>query len=661
MKHKESVSILALTAPVWLGFLLTSCGGPHRGTGTGEQARILSISPAAGDVSGGDSVTIRTADFFDDFLVDLPQVWFGTNPAAGVAAASSHTIKAITPRVTTAGPVDVVVDGTGLGSSAILVDGFVFTGVMQFPVITAVIPGQGPVGTVVEIQGQNFSPSPGGNLVRFNGVIAPVLSESTTTLNAVVPPRATSGPLNVEVAGDLSNDVVFMVTSPWITDLSVRFGDYGDPVTILGENFSPIPSENEVRFNGALAAVLASTTTTIDTSVPFNSTRGPVTVRVAGETSNEAWFCVSTTSTPPPPPTMIFLTPTSGPAGSTFLITGTDFSTTPSNNFVMMNNVMAMVLSATWNDLTVEVPPSATTGPVTVTVEGRDATSSLLFTVTSAPPLPPTLTSLQPAIGPAMDAVRIQGTGFDPDFRNHRVEFNGVPAEVAAGDTISLLVTVPFSTSGPVTVDLGGQTSNSLPFAYVGSPPGAGTVDLMGQTLPIPGDRVTYLIDISGSMGSGTLNWTDRFGNPVTGTRLEFVQDRVIASFQALPDTARFNVFNFACNRNSWMPQTEFATAANKVDAEAWVMGLAAWGGTGTGPAISAALQERENLTLLIITDGQPNCGASGTAGHVCLAMSGNTQGATFHTFGIEAFGTFQQFLEDLAAATGGTFTAVVP
>jgi hypothetical protein len=74
--------------------------------------------------------------------------------------------------------------------------------------------------------------------------------------------------------------------------------------------------------------------------------------------------------------------PTKGNIGSTVFISGTNFSTTATNNFVYFGDVKANVLSATSTNITVVVPPGVTYKPISVTVNGLTAYSSIPFTVT---------------------------------------------------------------------------------------------------------------------------------------------------------------------------------------------------------------------------------------------------------------------------------------
>lgn len=89
--------------------------------------------------------------------------------------------------------------------------------------------------------------------------------------------------------------------------------------------------------------------------------------------------------TPLTGPTITGFTPTSGMAGATVTISGTNFSSIIANNTVQFNGTTATITVATLNSLTVTVPPGATTGPITVTVGAQTATSATSFTVIPTP------------------------------------------------------------------------------------------------------------------------------------------------------------------------------------------------------------------------------------------------------------------------------------
>ncbi|MBN2200990.1 VCBS repeat-containing protein [bacterium] len=68
------------------------------------------------------------------------------------------------------------------------------------------------------------------------------------------------------------------------------------------------------------------------------------------------------------PPVISSITPSTAMVGASVTVSGSNFSTTPSNNVVYFGSVRATVTSAATNSLTVTVPAGATYAPVTVTI-----------------------------------------------------------------------------------------------------------------------------------------------------------------------------------------------------------------------------------------------------------------------------------------------------
>jgi len=110
-------------------------------------------------------------------------------------------------------------------------------------------PGQGPVGASVTISGIGFSTTPSQNTVTFNGTAATVASATANQLVVNVPVGATSGAISVTApGGSATSSSSFVVTStagaPTITGFTPSVGRAGDPVTINGTNFDPVPANN---------------------------------------------------------------------------------------------------------------------------------------------------------------------------------------------------------------------------------------------------------------------------------------------------------------------------------------------------------------------------------------------------------------------------------
>ncbi|MGE0588000.1 MAG: IPT/TIG domain-containing protein [Cyclobacteriaceae bacterium] len=169
------------------------------------------------------------------------------------------------------------------------------------------------------------------------------------------------------------------IPEPTIVSFDPPQGSPGTTVTITGTNFSTTAIENVVQFNGITATVTASTSTTITTSVPAGASTGSISVSIGCNTSISADYIVTASGSP----AITSFTPSSGPIGTTVIITGTNFDPTPSSNTVSFNGTMATVTSASATNLTVSVPVGATTGTISVSVGGNTATSITIFTVTT--------------------------------------------------------------------------------------------------------------------------------------------------------------------------------------------------------------------------------------------------------------------------------------
>jgi arabinogalactan endo-1,4-beta-galactosidase len=91
--------------------------------------------------------------------------------------------------------------------------------------------------------------------------------------------------------------------------------------------------------------------------------------------------CKKDENEPLPEPAISSFSPISGSVGKTVTITGTNFGTTEGSSIVMFNGTTAEVTSHSATDVLAVVPEGATTGPITLTVGDKTATSTGNFTV----------------------------------------------------------------------------------------------------------------------------------------------------------------------------------------------------------------------------------------------------------------------------------------
>jgi hypothetical protein len=114
--------------------------------------------------------------------------------------------------------------------------------------------------------------------------------------------------------------------------------------------------------------------------VPATAITGPLTVITpAGMASSPTAFVI----TPPPPPVISNFTPGSGPAGTNVTITGTNFAGASAVLFNGVPSASYSIMGTT--QITALVPPTATTGAITVVTSGGPGSSAMPFVVFTAP------------------------------------------------------------------------------------------------------------------------------------------------------------------------------------------------------------------------------------------------------------------------------------
>ncbi|MGB6091169.1 MAG: LamG-like jellyroll fold domain-containing protein [Candidatus Binataceae bacterium] len=211
-----------------------------------------------------------------------------------------------------------------------------------------------------------------------------------------------------------------------ISEFSPQSGAIGSTVTIYGSGFSATATQDSVAFNGTTGTITAATATAITATVPAGASTGPLTVTVPGgsATSNGA-FTVTGSSAGP---TITGFTPASGTPGTTITITGTNFQPNAADDNVALDGQGAIVNSASATTISAVVPPSANSGPITVTTPNGSAISSTDFFIPPPGINPSTEGSEgQTTLGGAATAVSIGATN-----QQGMVVFNAVAGQVVS-------------------------------------------------------------------------------------------------------------------------------------------------------------------------------------------------------------------------------------
>src|ERR1039458_1326296 len=204
---------------------------------------------------------------------------------------------------------------------------------------------------------------------------------------------------------------------------------------------------------------------------------------------------------------ILSFTPQLGPAGAMVTIQGQGFSVTPSSNTVKFNGVAATVVSATTSTLVVTVPPTATTGPISVTLAGTTATSIGNFTFIPVPSVlsvsPKSVVSSSAAINiPSFQVSGVNLIGstfrFAPTFIPPAVAINSVTIN-PAGTSATLSLTVAPGQSGTFALIATNAAGSS---SLLAGP--SNSLNVLGPDGDADGDGLTNAVEIA--IGTHPLN-----------------------------------------------------------------------------------------------------------------------------------------------------------
>ena len=356
---------LTLSSPVNISL------GTSTATLTIEGPAVTGVSPAAGPLAGGTSVTISGSDFTGASAVD-----FGATAATSFTVDSDTQITATAP-AGSAGSDDITVTSSAGTSNTTGSDQFAYVDV---PTVTAISPAAGPTsgGTVVTITGTNFSYV---SEVDFDGTSATYSVDSSTQITAFAPAEsAGTVDITVTTAGGISttsgSDEFIFLDAPTVTAVSPAAGSTsgGTSVTITGTGFSYVSA---VEFEGTPA-----TSYTVDSSTQITATAPAESADTVDVTVTTAGG-ISTTSgsdefTYLDVPTVTGISPAAGTTdgGTSVTITGTNFSYVSAVDFGGTAATSYTIDSST--EITATSPAeSINTVDITVTTAGgTSATSS---------------------------------------------------------------------------------------------------------------------------------------------------------------------------------------------------------------------------------------------------------------------------------------------
>ena len=219
---------------------------------------ISSFIPAS--AKAGTSVIISGQNFNN-----VTAVSFGGVPAASFTVLSPTSISAV---VGVGASGSIAVTAVGGTTNA---PGFVI-----IPDITSFTPDAGTFGTYISISGTGFT---GVSAVSIGGIpVSSFTVNSHTSITAIVNNGATG---NISLTAPGGNAVLgnfTYYTAPVISSFAPLAAAFGNSITINGNNFSAITTDNIVYFGAVKAIVTTASSTALTVTVPAGASYGPLTV-----------------------------------------------------------------------------------------------------------------------------------------------------------------------------------------------------------------------------------------------------------------------------------------------------------------------------------------------------------------------------------------------
>lgn len=376
------------------------------------------------------------------------------------------------------------------------------------PNITSVTPTTAIAGTQITITGTGFGASQGSGNIWLGSTYGVVVSWSDTQVVANVASGSKSGVAQILQGGVWSNTVNLTVSTPNITSVTPTTAIAGTQITITGTGFGVSQSGGNVWLGSTYGVVVSWSDTQIIANVASGSSSGVAQVLQGGVWSNSVSLTVVT-------PNITSVSPSSGNAGTQITVTGTGFGATQGTGNVWLGSTYGVVVSWTDTQVVATVASGSNTGVAQI-LQGGVWSNSVNFAVTSL-----NLASLTPASAPIGAPVTITGSGFGAIQDVSTVSFNGTIARAQSwSDTKIVGVVSNGTTSGPVSVTVGGVASNSLNFAVTAPP----SITSVSPASGMAGTQVSVTGSGFGSaQGSGTVQLGSRPGVAVSWSDTQII------------------------------------------------------------------------------------------------------------------------------------------
>jgi hypothetical protein len=343
-------------------------------------------------------------------------------------------------------------------------------------------------GATVSIGGKRFPAfrSVQANRVTVDGFPALIQRWESDLIEVKVPFQAQSGPVEIMAGKKKMAAGTLTVVQPTITAVTPAEIEPGHTVQIAGVHFGVTAGPrdpntmfgvNDVMIGGVVVRARRWKDDIIEVEVPTNAASGDVVVRLASSDPLPDGSCCApvqykvSNAVPLKLIPSIRVDPANGPVGTKVVLFGQGFGAAKgAGDKVTFGGHLATIAQWSDNAIVVHLPMDAETGPIVLTLQGRERTVGT-FTVHI-----PKVIALTPPAAPIGTLLRISGEHFGfysesgstpyafTDFNTgeNRVDIGGVRAVIYRWQDDRIDVWVPFSAkSGPVVMYRGATKPNS--------------------------------------------------------------------------------------------------------------------------------------------------------------------------------------------------------
>jgi hypothetical protein len=444
--------------------------------------------------------------------------------------------------------------GATTGNAIVTVGGVTTNGVnfqvlSPPPAISSLSPTLGPVGTSITLTGVNFGANQGASTVLFNGIAGTPTSWSDTNIIVPVPTGATTGNVVVTVGSQASNGSNFTVTVPTVpialvqhaskdagttTASSLAFqsnntaGNWIAVVIRAGGSGQVFTLSDSLHNTYRTAAKLNVTVDTPngDSLGVFYAEKiagGANTITVSDTISGTLRFAIFEYSGVAPANSFDAAStnqgtsnsPNSGNAAATAngdlllgaLMTANPATFTAASGYKIEGFVPAEPNSKLIAEDQIQSGAGVTSAGATLSASDHWGAILVAFkAASSTAATSPTITSLNPTLGPVGTAVTIRGTNFGASQGTSTIVFNGAKATPSSWGATSIVAPVPVgATTGTLVVTVGGVASNGVTFAVASLPP---SITGMSPSSAVAGSGpLTLMITGTNFVPSSTVQW----------------------------------------------------------------------------------------------------------------------------------------------------------